>query len=225
MLRLVVKKYLYFWLLITLLLFTTFNIHNLNFNFIFKVEKVDFNSTKFIDEITKSNSIDLILKKNIFLINKSEINKIFHENSWVKNVEIKKKFPKTVLLNIEEYHPIAYYENNKRIYIINDGFRSLINTDKINLLSLIRLKNIKDLKQFEQFYKLINKKFSFFSEIEELNHMYGNRWDIILKNQKVIKLGNYALEEQIINSNLYLEDNSIKILDFRIRGRVFTSYD
>ena len=225
MLQQVVKKYLYFWLLIFLLLFTTFNISYFNLNFLFTVEKVEFNSTKFLDEITKSKSIDLLIKKNIFFINKDKINKIFHENSWVKSVEIKKKFPNTIFLDIAEYNPIAYYENNKKIYIINNGFRELVNKDNINLLSLIKLKNIEDLKKFEEFYELIDKKFSFFFEIKELSHMYGNRWDVILKNKKVIKLGDYALEEQITNSNLYLVDTNIKILDLRIRKRVFVTYD
>lgn len=225
MLQQVVKKYLYFWLLIFLLLFTTFNISYFNLNFLFTVEKVEFNSTKFLDEITKSKSIDLLIKKNIFFINKDKINKIFHENSWVKSVEIKKKFPNTIFLDVAEYNPIAYYENNKKIYIINNGFRELVNKDNINLLSLIKLKNIEDLKKFEEFYKLIDKKFSFFFEIKELSHMYGNRWDVILKNKKVIKFGDYALEEQITNSNLYLVDTNIKILDLRIRKRVFVTYD
>lgn len=87
------------------------------------------------------------------------------------------------------------------------------------------MKNIEDLKKFEEFYKLIDKKFSFFFEIKELSHMYGNRWDVILKNKKVIKFGDYALEEQITNSNLYLVDTNIKILDLRIRKRVFVTYD
>ena len=225
MLQLIVKKNLYFWLLVFLLLFTTFNIKNFNINFFFKIKKVELNTTKFLDESTKSKLIDFMLKKNLFLIDKYEIEKMLYKNNWVKKVDLKKKYPNTIIVNISEYFPIAYYENNKKFYIINSSFRSLINTNNIDTIGLIKLENIKNLKNFEELYKIIYSKFHFFSEIKKLTHVYGNRWDILLKNQTIIKLGNYNLEEQITNSNLFLSKKNIKTLDFRIQKRMVISYD
>lgn len=223
MLQLIVKKHLYLWLLLFFFLFTTFNLYN--FNFFLRVKKVQFNATEYLDEITKSKSIELILNKNLFFIDKKELIKILYQNNWVKKVEINQKLPDTIFINITEYKPLAYYESNKNIHILNSGFVPTVMIDSLDIFNLIKLNNVEDFKKFKIFFETISNQFIFFSEIKELHHIYDNRWNVILKNNKIIKFGNYDLKEQIKIVNLFLKQDKIRVLDLRVKDRLVINYD
>jgi cell division septal protein FtsQ len=223
MLLLIVKKNLYLWLLLFFFLFTTFNLYN--FNFFLRVKKVQFNATEYLDEITKSKSIELILNKNLFFIDKKKLIKILYQNNWVKKVEINQKLPDTIFINITEYKPLAYYESNKNIHILNSGFVPTVIINSLDISNLIKLNNVEDFKKFKIFFETISNQFVFFSEVKELHHIYDNRWNVILKNNKIIKFGNYDLTEQIKNVNLFLKQDKIRVLDLRVKDRLVINYD
>jgi len=225
MLLLIVKKYLYLWLILFFFIFTTFDFYNFNFNFFFRVKKVQFNATEYLDEITKSKSIELILNKNLFFVDKKELIKILYQNNWVKKVEINQKLPDTILINIIEHKPLAYYVSNKNIHILNSGFVPTVIINSLDISNLIRLNNVKDFKKFKIFYETISNQFTFFSEVKELHHIYDNRWNVILKNNKIIKFGNYDLKEQIKNVNLFFKQDKILVLDLRVKDRLVINYD
>jgi len=225
MLPLNVKKYLYLWLVVFFFIFTTFNFNNFNFNFFFKVEKVKFNITKYLDEAIKSKAIELTLNKNLFFFDKKELIKILYQNKWIKKIEINQKLPDTIFINITEYNPLAYYELNKNLYILNSGFVTTEIVNSIDISNLIKLQNVEDLKKFKIFYEIISNQFIFFLEIKEIHHVYDNRWNVILKNNRIIKFGNYDLKEQIKNVNLYLKKEKIRLLDSRIKDRLIVNYD
>ena len=227
MLLLNVKKYLYLWLALFFFIFTTFNFYNFNFNFnfFFRVEKVQFNTTQYLDEVTKSKVIELILNKNLFFLDKKELIKILYQNKWVKKIEINQKLPDTIFINITEYRPLAYYELNKDIYILNSGYVPLAINNSIDISALIRLKNVEDLKKFKIFYEIISNQSIFFSELKEVHYIYDNRWNVVLKNNQIIKFGNYDLKEQIKNVNFFAKEKKIRVLDLRIKDRLVVNYD
>ena len=229
MLLLNVKKYLYLWLALFFFIFTTFNFYNFNFNFnfnfFFRVEKVQFNTTQYLDEVTKSKVIELILNKNLFFLDKKKLIKILYQNKWVKNIEINQKLPDTIFINITEYRPLAYYELNKDIYILNSGYVPLAINNSIDISALIRLKNVEDLKKFKIFYEIISNQSIFFSELKEVHYIYDNRWNVVLKNNQIIKFGNYDLKEQIKNVNFFAKEKKIRVLDLRIKDRLVVNYD
>jgi cell division protein FtsQ len=225
MLLLNVKKYLYLWLVLFFFIFTTFNFYNFNFNFFSRVEKVQFNTTQYLDEVTKSKVIELILNKNLFFLDKKELIKILYQNKWVKKIEINQKLPDTIFINITEYRPLAYYELNKDIYILNSGYVPAAINNSIDISTLIRLKNVEDLKKFKIFYEIISNQSIFFSELKEVHYIYDNRWNVVLKNNQIIKFGNYDLKEQIKNVNFFAKEKKIRVLDLRIKDRLVVNYD
>ena len=63
-------------------------------------------------------------------------------------------------------------------------------------------------------------KMFFFSKIKVINYIHDGRWDVILKNGQLIKLGNYNLNKQIKYLNFILNNQTAKIIDLRYAGRV-----
>ena len=60
----------------------------------------------------------------------------------------------------------------------------------------------------------------FFSKIKVINYIHDGRWNVVLKDGQLIKLGNYNLKKQIKYLNLILNNQTAKIIDLRYDGRV-----
>lgn len=97
------------------------------------------------DDIIKSSGIEL--GKNIFYINKKSYIDSIKTNPYVLNVEIKRKFPSTILIKVQERVPSYYIQISDSFYILDDESRllevkkELINDELIKLEGL-ELSNI-----------------------------------------------------------------------------------
>ena len=59
--------------------------------------------------------------------------------------------------------------------------------------------------------------------IEQFNYFGINRWDIILKNDKIIRLPSKNYEESISRfQSIYRKENfnNFKVFDFRVKGQL-----
>ena len=78
-------------------------------------------------------------------------------------------------------------------------------------------------KKFHKFYEILETTNFKIELIHELNHFDVNRWDIVLKNGKVVKLPTDRFERSIEKFiSIYDKDNfsNFKIFDFRINGQL-----
>ena len=109
MLQLIVRKYRWFILLCFLFFLTTFNLNNSNFfNLFFKVENVQYNKTIFVDESLKSEAMDLIINKNLFLLDKKKI------------ISQIKKIKPSIVVHFGSSNPSYIERNNNEKYQTNN---------------------------------------------------------------------------------------------------------
>ena len=226
MLQLIVRKYRWFILLCFLFALTTFNLNNSNFfNLFFKVENVQYNKTLFVEESLKSEAMDLLINKNFFLLDKKKIIDLFYQSPWVQKVEFKKKFPNQLYVNITEYFPVAYFKENNKLYLVNSNYKSSLVSGDINTEDIIKLDNVREMSKFEIFLKELSKYGNFLPTIKEIHYIYENRWDIILKDGSLVKLGSYNIEEQVENLQLILKNKQIRTVDMRIVNQIIITHD
>ena len=226
MLQLIVRKYRWFILLCFLFFLTTFNLNNSNFfNLFFKVENVQYNKTMFVDESLKSEAMDLIMNKNLFLLDKKKIIDLFYQSPWVEKVEFKKKLPNQLYINITEYFPVAYFKENNQLYLVNNNYKNSLVSDDINTDDIIKLDNVREMSKFKIFLKELSKHSDFLPVIKEIHYIYENRWNIILKDGSLVKLGSYNMEEQVENLQLILKNKQISTVDMRIINQIIITHD
>ncbi len=72
------------------------------------------------------------LKKNVFLIDKKQIKQDFTDNPYIKSVELKAKFPWTLIINITERKAVATVKFAGGFIIIDDKGVVLETTQDIN---------------------------------------------------------------------------------------------
>lgn len=204
---------------------TTFNISNSNFgNSLFKIENIFFNKTTYFEEPIKSQILDYLNNESLLFVSKKKIANIITKSNWVNHLEIKREFPNNISINIKEFFPIGYYYKNNQLYLINSKFLISKFNQEIDLKNMIRFNEDLDLDQIKVLYNILISRNDMFSNIYQINYFKNNRWDIILKDKKIIKLGDYDLNEQLNKLNYFVKDQKVHTIDLRIKNRITIGY-
>jgi len=204
---------------------TTFNISNSNFgNSLFKIENIFFSKTTYFEESIRSQILDYLNNESLLFVSKKKITNIITKSNWVNYIEIKKEFPNNITINIKEFFPIGYYYKNNELYLINSKFLISKFNQEIDLKNIIRLNEDLDLDQMKFLYNILIARNEIFSNIYQINYFKNNRWDIILKDKKIIKLGDYDINEQLNKLNYFVNDEKVHTIDLRIKNRITIGY-
>ena len=223
------KKKLYFFLILFIFLTT---INNVNFitktNSFFNVNKISIHGLNDnLNQILKKK-IKFIINEKIYLINKNNLDQIIKNFNFINKFTVKKIFPSEIKITINQSKLIAStIKEGKNYYIGSNGKlieKQLFNTEEplpyvfgdfSNEKFKIILKKIKsvgiDHKSFDSYYYYKN-----------------GRWDLKLKNDKIIKLPRENLEEALFKAKILLESEETKhykIIDLRIPNQVILNND
>ena len=208
-----------------IILFILLTTYTPKFNFIINSNlyiqkiKVENNSIIESDEIKKK--LSFLYKENLFFLNIKDIEENLKSETFIESFSIKKIYPSTLKLIIVEKIPIAVLQNKKKKFYISD---------KGDLIDFINIEIYKDLPTVfgngENFYSLYqdlqNIKFPL-KMIKSFYFFESGRWDLILYDDKVIKLpiNNYLLS---LKNFMFSRDNSnfnnYKIFDYRIKDQL-----
>ena len=227
MLRLIDRSKIYFYLALLLVLLSTHNLNSINSaNEYFKVKKIVLKGN--IEENLNreiSTSLDKFYNYNIFSINSEEIKNILSNFNIISEYKIKKEYPSVIRIDLKKTNIVAYYyDKNQKIYIGNNGKK--IKKNNLKSKDLPSIEGQVDIKKFLELKKnLINKGFKL-NDFSKFYFFKSNRWDLLLKNEILIKLSADDIEfslkllkDIIQSSNI----NDIKVIDLRIRNRVILS--
>ena len=220
MLQQIDKKYKWIGILSLFVVLTTFNLSSSNFiNIFFPIKVIEYNKTFFLTESIKSKANNFLKNKSLLWINTKQAKNLFNNNIWIESIIFTKKFPNTLQIFILEYTPIAYFKKDKLIYLINSNFENSLMDKNLNLKNLIEVKNMENMKNFKTFFLTIKYHDVFFSKIKVIDYIHDGRWDVVLKDGQLIKLGNYNLDKQVKYLNFILNNQREKIIDLRHEGR------
>ena len=153
---------------------------------IFPIKKIIIEGNNIVNKNTLLRKLQNIYGKSLFFLNTNQIKDAIFNINFISTVKIKKIYPNVIKLIISEKKPIAIFINKKnKFYIL----------EKKGLLKYIYLEDYKDLpnvfnfdKSFYALYRSLNKVNFPVNEIRSYYYFKINRWDIILKSNKVIKL-------------------------------------
>ena len=220
MLQQIDKKYKWIGILSLFAVLTTFNLSSSNFiNIFFPIKVIEYNKTFFLTESIKSKANNFLKNKSLLWINTKQAKNLFNNNIWIEAIIFTKKFPNTLQISVLEYAPIAYFKKDKSIYLINSNFKNSLMDKNLNLKNLIEVKNMENMNNFKIFFSTIKNHDVFFSKIKVIDYIHNGRWDVVLKDGQLIKLGNYNLNKQVKYLNFILNNQKEKIIDLRHEGR------
>ena len=227
MLQSISKKRIYFYLLILLVLSSTFN-----FNIISKFKKLNLiNSINIVGLSNKETEIieknlEIFKKRNIFFINKREIDRRLNENSFLDNYTIIKILPSKLLVRVKktEFIGSTIFEGEK-YYIGKNG--KLTNISLVeNQFDLPQVFGNFQVNELLKLHKILNLHNIDIKEIQKYYYFKSNRWDIEYDDNTVIMLPSYDLEKSLKNYIFFIKTKKIipgQIIDLRMKNKIIVS--
>jgi len=192
-------------------------------NNFFNIKNIIITNNNLINEKIITKKLKNIFNKNIFLIKKNDIKKPLKDINFLNKVEVKKQYPETIIVKIFETKPIGILYKDKSKYFV-DNFSNLISFQEFNnsnFLPSIFGENAE--KDFLNFFNELKKNKFMISEVESYYYFQVGRWDIKLKNSKIIKFPEINTTKAIKKSLKLLkrEDfNKYNIIDLRVDGKI-----
>ena len=161
------------------------------------------------------NNLDNLFHQNIFFIKKDKINKIISKHTIIEKFNVKKIYPKKLNIEIVQTEFIAKISGNNQILVGSNG--KLIANKKSNLM-LPYIFGKFDNKKFIEFKKIIDYSKFNFNDFRSIFFFPSNRWDILTKDNILIKLPEKNFLDSLDLAYKVIKDDQFKnksIIDLR----------
>ena len=202
---------------------TTFNPNFFNTGFqLFKIKEIEIKNIKILEEKkVKILFYNELSDTNLLIVNDNKIEKILKENELIDFIELKKIYPSKLEITVYEKKIIAIINYKKNTsYLTKNG-------EEIKFFKNDALKNLPNIfgkqKNFLDIYSALIQLSFPVSEIKSFYYFDIGRWDIVLKNNKVIKLPvkNFVASlENYINLKSEISFEKYSIFDYRIKDQL-----
>ena len=222
------KTYKIIILLFTFIFLTTytpknFNIKNKEENNFFKIKKIEVTNNYRIKESTIFKRLNHIYNKNIIFLSNNDILKFLLNLDYFKSIEVKKKYPNTIVIKIYETEPVAILYRGKEKYIL-DTLSNLIPPEgNLAEKKLPKVFGLKAESDFINFFNQLRSNNFPKNKIKSFSYFQINRWDLELINDQIIKFPSEKRDEAIQQSVELLERENFKkykVIDLRIDGKI-----
>ncbi len=204
-----------------LVLFTTFNSKKeLSINQL-KVKEIIIKNNEILSEEELIKHFSFLYNKNMVFLNAFEINKKLEKKSFIKKLKIKKTYPNRLEIIIIEKEPIAIIIKNKKKFFLDKNIQLIEYRKDLKYINLpIIYGEIKNFKKL--FFDM--KKNNFPIEMISKYYFYdAKRWDIEMKDKKIIKLPSKNYRKSL-NNFISIQTNKnfekYKIFDYRLNGQL-----
>ena len=216
-------------LLLTILIFlTTYSpnkvtFFNKNNNFFFKIQNIEITNNNKINKTDIINKLNHIYNKNILFISNNDISEPLKTVNYLEKIEVKKKYPDTIVIKIYETKPVGILFKNNTKYIIDTVSNLITFNDNLvnnNFPNIFGKDAERDFINF--FEQLKNNKFPR-KQVKNYYYFQVDRWDVKLTNNQIIKFPSKKRKEAIQQSVQLLNHKDFKnykVIDLRIHGKI-----
>ncbi len=181
--------------------------------------KINIEGLSKIENSKISNEISNLFFKNIFFMDKKEINKIMNKYNIIEEYNAKRIYPSTINIKIKPTRYLARLSNNNQLLVGTNG-KLIKDEENIEILPFIFGEfNSTD---FIILKKNIEQSRFTFKELKTLYFFQSNRWDILTDKDILIKLPlNNSLESLNLAYKIISNDEiKKKIIDLRVKNHL-----
>tara|TARA_A100000164_G_scaffold367425_1_gene389385 strand:+ start:196 stop:852 length:657 start_codon:yes stop_codon:yes gene_type:complete len=204
-----------------LILLTTITLHPIITISKFNLKKINIENNFLLSKKDIKKLLIPIYDTNLIILRNKEIENLLTKNSLIESFNIKKKYPDTLKIKIFEKKPIAILQNKKKKFYLSEKIDLIEFKDLPDYQNLPYVFGNKD--EFEIFYNNLIKINFPFNQIKKYTLYETNRWDLLTKNNNMIKLPSKNYMESLKNYlNLQNKNDfkKYKIFDYRINNQL-----
>ena len=186
-----------------------------------KIKNIQISGLNQNQNLNLLESIKELNLKNLFFLNGSEISKIIVSNSLVESYEMFKKYPHTLDIKIEKTNFLAKININGKISLV--GTNGKLSDIEFSDKDLPFIFGKPEISEFIEFINIIEQSKFSLNDIKNLYFFPSKRWDLQLKNNKILKLSKDHTRLSLDQAFELLNDsnfNDVKVIDARIKNQI-----
>ena len=215
-------------ILIAFIFLTTYNPSNLNVfpekeNTFFKIQNIKILNNDRIGTSEIKKELKHIFGRNILTVKKDDITTPLKSIDFLGKIEVKKKYPDTLVIKVYETKPLAILLKKDKKYFL-DNFSNLILLDKeTDTDDFPSIFGEKAENYFMNFFNKLNDNNFPKDRVKNYYFFQIGRWDLQLLNEQIIKFPPSNITEAIQQSVELLNRKDFEnynIIDLRIEGKI-----
>jgi len=216
-------------LLLTILIFlTTYNpdkiiFFNKNNNFFFKIQNIEIVNNHIINKEEIDKKLANIYGKNILFIKRNDLEKPLKSIDFLEKIEVKKKYPNTVIIKVYETKPIAILFKKNHKYLLDSSSNLITFSENMLIDDFPSVFGEGAEQDFINFYNQLENNNFPNQKIKNFYYFQIGRWDLKLLNDLIIKFPASKIIEAIQQSVELLtrkDFENYNVIDLRIHGKI-----
>ena len=192
-------------------------------NSFFKVEKIEIVNNRLIEKNIIEVRLNSILKRNILFIKKNDLEKPLKSLDFLEKIEVKKKYPNTLIIKVYESKPIAILFKKNKKYLLDNLSKLIVFDEKIATVGFPNIYGENAEKYFVNFLSQLEKNNFPKKRIKNYYYFQIGRWDLQLKNDQIIKFPPTKIAQAVQHSIKLLNRKDFanyKVIDLRIHDKI-----
>ena len=216
-------------IILLLLVFTVLTTYNPNQfsvlpkNFFFKIKNIEITSNILIETKTIEEKISQIYGTNILFLKRGDVEKFLNSIEFLEKIEVRKRYPNTLIIKIHETKPIAILFDKEEKYFIDSSFKIITFNKNLIFNSMPNIFGEDAKNNFSTFFKKL-KNYDFATKrIKNYYYFKIGRWDIQLQNDQIIKFPSDNTSQAIQQASELLNREDFKkynIIDLRMDDKI-----
>ena len=222
------KLYRIIILLVAFIFLTTYSPNEFNVfpkkkNIFFKIQNIKIINNHLIEESKIIEKLTEIYEKNILFIERNDIERPLKSIGFLETIEVKKKYPNTIIINIYETKPVAilFKENSK--YLLDSSSNLIPFNESLFSDNLPNIFGEGAEKNFINFFNQLGNNNFPKQRVKNFYYFKIGGWDLELSNNQIIKFPASKMVEAIQQSVELLtrkDFENYKVIDLRIHGKI-----
>lgn len=192
----------------------------------FSIKTIKVKNNKIVKLSEIKNYANYSLGENIFRFNKNKLQTKISKDVYIRSANIKKFYPNTIEVTVEETKDICYFEIGKDKFFVDSDFNVVKNKDRIDYSKIVKivganenLSKINNLESDEKFYEFLKNLFSHkvLNQLTEINVYNANDITLLTKNKISVFFGDLNDSEKKSNNiSKILNEISTKSINTKI---------
>ena len=190
-------------------------------SFFFSINEISTTGDKILSEKDLEKKFKYLIGKNLLFFDSVGLTERIKNIDYIDTIKIKKIYPNKLIIEIIEKKPVAIQVKNKNYLYITSGGEFI--KFKYNELYEKLPYVFGEGKNFNRIYRiLVNNNFPI-KKIKSFYHFEIERWDILLKNNKLIRLPSIDYEKSLkhyLSNREKVNFNNFNVFDYRIKNEL-----
>ena len=192
-------------------------------NLFLKIQNIEIINNHIINKNEIVEKLAHVYEKNILFIERNDLERPLKSIDFLEKIEVKKKYPNTIIIKVYETKPIAILFKKNGKYLLDSSSNLIPFNENMlfdDLPSIFGEKAEQDFINF--FHQLGNNNFPK-QRVKNFYYFQIGRWDLELLNNQIIKFPASKIPEAIQQSVELLarkDFGNYNIIDLRIHGKI-----